>query len=289
MHYYKWKTKVKTTINTLKDKKGKEPITLLTCYDYYTASVMNQTEIDAILVGDSLGMVFKGDENTLSVTLDEIIYHTKAVKRGAYNKFIISDMPFLSYKISVKDTIRNAGKIIKESSADAVKMEGGVEICKEIKALVNADIPVCGHLGLTPQAIKLFGGNRVQGKSYEKAKEILDSAIALEEAGAFAIVLECIPQDLAKLITEKISIPTIGIGAGVYTDGQVLVINDILGTYNRPSPKFSKKFSNVDNETKNGIEAYIRDVKSRAFPSESNIFTSIDKDVIDKLRNSKEV
>jgi len=277
---------MKTTINTLKDKKGKEPITILTCYDYYTATVMGQTDIDAILVGDSLGMVFKGDENTLSVTLDEIIYHTKAVKKGAYDKFIISDIPFLSYKISVKDTVRNGGKIIKYGNADAVKMEGGVEICKEIKALVNADIPVCGHLGLTPQAINLFGGNKVQGKTYEKAKEILYSAMALEEAGVFAIVLECIPQDLAKLITEKISIPTIGIGAGIYTDGQVLVINDILGTYNKPSPKFSKKFSNVDIETKNGIETYIKDVKSKNFPTEFNTFTSIDKYVIDKLREA---
>ena len=277
---------MKTTINTLKDKKGKEPITILTCYDYYTATVMGQTDIDAILVGDSLGMVFKGDENTLSVTLDEIIYHTKAVKKGAYDKFIISDIPFLSYKISVKDTVRNGGKIIKYGNADAVKMEGGVEICKEIKALVNADIPVCGHLGLTPQAINLFGGNKVQGKTYEKAKEILYSAMALEEAGVFAIVLECIPQDLAKLITEKISIPTIGIGAGIYTDGQVLVINDILGTYNKPSPKFSKKFSNVDIETKNGIETYIKDVKNKNFPTEFNTFTSIDKYVIDKLREA---
>ncbi len=274
---------MKTTINTFKEKKSKEKIAILTCYDYYTATLMNNSDIDAILIGDSLGNVFKGEGNTLAVTIDEIIYHTKAVKRGAFDKFIISDMPFMSYKISAKKSVINAGKIVKYGGADAVKMEGGVEICNEIRAVIRADIPVCGHLGLTPQAINLFGGNKVQGKTYEKAKEILESALALEDAGVFAIVLECIPQDLAKLITERLSIPTIGIGAGVYTDGQVLVVNDILGTYDKTPPKFSKKFCNADIEIKNGVESYIRSVKESSFPTSANVFTSIDRDVIEKL------
>ena len=271
------------SIKLFSEKKSKEKISMITCYDYSTAAILNGTKIDSILVGDSLGMVFQGNESTLSVTVEEMIYHTKAVKKGAKDKFVITDMPFLSYQISPEDAVRNAGKIIKESNAEAVKLEGGEEIIGEVKALIKAKIPVMGHLGLTPQSVNVFGGYKVQGKSIEDARNIVKDALLLQDAGVFSIVLECVPYKLAKLITEKLDIPTIGIGAGKYTDGQVLVINDLLGMFEEIKPKFVKKYSNIGAVISESINNYIDEVNQSVFPSESQSF-SISDEVIDILK-----
>lgn len=265
------------------EKKSKEKITMLTCYDYSLATILNETDIDAILVGDSLGMTFQGNEDTLSVTIDEMIYHTKAVKKGAKDKFIISDMPFLSYHVSIEDSIKNAGRIIKEGGAQAVKLEGGREIIDKIKALVDAKIPVMGHLGLTPQSINIFGSYKVQGKELEDAKRIIEDAISLEKAGVFAIVLECIPEKIATLITQKLKIVTIGIGAGRFTDGQILVINDMLGFFKNFTPKFVKKFIELSSIVKNGVNEYIDEVKNNTFPSEEHIFR-MDNTIFEEIK-----
>jgi len=275
---------LKNTISLFSEKKGKEKITMLTCYDYSTASILNETEIDAILIGDSLGMVFQGNEDTLSVSIDDMIYHTKAVKKGAKNKFIVTDMPFLSYHISKEDTIRNAGRIIREGGAESVKVEGGREIIDKIKGLIDAKIPVMGHLGLTPQSINIFGGYKIQGKIFDDAKRIVEDALLLEDAGVFAIVLECIPEKLASFITEKLKIPTIGIGAGRFTDGQILVINDALGIFKDIVPKFVKKFVDISIDIKNGVNNYINEVKNNIFPDISNTF-KIEEDIIEKLKS----
>ncbi|HOV14937.1 MAG TPA: 3-methyl-2-oxobutanoate hydroxymethyltransferase, partial [Spirochaetota bacterium] len=242
---------MKKTIELFHKKKGKEKITMLTCYDYSTAKFLNSSDIDAILVGDSLGMVFQGNNDTLPVTVDEMIYHAKAVRKGASDIFLVVDMPFLSYHTTTQDAILNCGRVIKESGANAVKIEGGEEIIDKVKGLVAAKIPVMGHLGLTPQSVNVFGGFKVQGKNLQDAKRILHDALLLQEAGCFSVVLECVPYKLAKLITEKLAIPTIGIGSGNVTDGQVLVINDIMGMFDDVTPKFVKKFGNVSQEIKN--------------------------------------
>ncbi len=273
---------MKKTIDIFFQKKGKEKITMLTAYDYSTAGFMNEAGIDSILVGDSLGMVFQGRHDTLGVTLDDIIYHCKAVRRGAPDAFVIADMPFLTYHVSVEEAIRNAGRLIQETGVEAVKVEGGEEIADKIKGLIAAKIPVMGHLGLTPQSINVFGGYKVQGRGYGDAKRLIKDALLLERLGAFAIVLEKIPEKLAKIITEKLTIPTIGIGAGRYTDGQVLVINDILGLYKDMSIKFVKVFANVGDEIKKGITGYIDEVKDGKFPDESHTY-KIDDEVIEKL------
>ena len=278
-----WSKFVLNSIKLFSEKKSKEKISMITCYDYSTAAILNGTKIDSILVGDSLGMVFQGNESTLSVTVEEMIYHTKAVKKGAKDKFVITDMPFLSYQISPEDAVRNAGKIIKESNAEAVKLEGGEEIIGEVKALIKAKIPVMGHLGLTPQSVNVFGGYKVQGKSIEDARNIVKDALLLQDAGVFSIVLECVPYKLAKLITEKLDIPTIGIGAGKYTDGQVLVINDLLGMFEEIKPKFVKKYSNIGAVISESINNYIDEVNQSVFPSESQSF-SISDEVIDILK-----
>jgi 3-methyl-2-oxobutanoate hydroxymethyltransferase len=273
---------MRTRINVFFEKKSVEKITMLTCYDYSTARILNGSGIDAILVGDSLGMVFQGKDDTLSVTMDEMIYHTKAVRKGAPDKFIIGDMPFLSYHVSNEDAVRNAGRFLAEAGADAVKLEGGMEIIDRIRAMRSAKIPVMGHLGLTPQSVNVFGGFKVQGRDLENARLILDNAKLLEKEGAFAVVLEGIPEKLAKLITENLKMPTIGIGAGRHTDGQVLVINDIFGLYDGVKPKFVKQFSDVADEMKRGVDGYSNEVKGGKFPEQKHCF-EIDDGIIAEL------
>lgn len=274
---------MKTTIELFSAKKNKSKISMITCYDYSTAVILNKTEIDSILVGDSLGTVFQGNDSTLPVTMDEMIYHTKAVRKGAPDKFLIFDMPYLSYHISIEDAIRNAGRALKEAGAEAVKIEGGEEMIDKISAMLGAKIPVMGHLGLTPQSVNLFGGYKVQGNSLEVAKRLINDSLLLEKAGVFAIVLEGIPEKLAEIITKKLSIPTIGIGAGRYVDGQVLVINDMLGMFEDFTPKFVKKFANLSENIKNGIESYIKEVNEGIFPAEEHVY-KINKEILDIIK-----
>lgn len=271
-----------TTTSFLERKMQKEKITVLTAYDYQMAKLLDNSGIDCILVGDSLGMVVLGYEDTLEVTMEDMIHHTKAVNRGTKKAFVVADMPFMSYHVSREDAVKNAGRLIKEGRASGVKLEGGLEIIEKIKAIIDAKIPVMGHIGLTPQSVNLFGGFKVQGKSEEKAKEIIEDALALERAGVFSIVLEGIPEKLAKIITEKLSIPTIGIGAGSDCDGQVLVINDMIGLNDGFIPKFVKQYSTINVDIKNGVRKYISEVKSIEFPKKEHTF-SIDEDIIKKL------
>lgn len=260
-------------------KLNKEKLTMLTAYDYSTARLMDETGIHAILVGDSLGMVFLGYEDTLSVTMEDMIYHTKAVSRGVKNALIVGDMPFMSYQVSVEEAVRNAGRLIKEGHAHAIKLEGGKEVCDQVRAIVKASIPVMGHIGLTPQSVHAFGGFKVQGKEASAAKRLLEEAKALEEAGAFAIVLECVPEKLAQLITESIGIPTIGIGAGASCDGQVLVYQDLLGMYSEFMPKFVKRYANLGIEMKKAFSEYIKEVKEGQFPSKEHVFKMADEEL----------
>lgn len=274
---------MKNTSVTFKDsKKNGEKLTMLTAYDYTTAKLLDESGVDSILVGDSLGMVVLGYDDTLSVTTEDMIHHSAAVARGAKNALVITDMPFMSYQTSVYDAVVNAGRLVKEGKAHAVKLEGGIEFCEHIKAIVKASIPVCAHIGLTPQSINAFGGFKVQGKGKEEAQRLLDEARAVEEAGAFAVVLECVPAKLAKKISESISIPTIGIGAGAGCDGQVLVYQDMLAMYSDFKPKFVKQYAQVGNVMKDAFRQYIAEVKSGAFPSEEHTF-KIDDDIIENL------
>lgn len=274
---------MKKTVATFKDfKKNGDKITMLTAYDYSTAKIVDEAGVDSILVGDSLGMVMLGYEDTLSVTMDDMIHHIKAVSRGTKEALIIGDMPFLSYNTGVRDAVINAGRILSEGRAHCVKLEGGKEVCEVIRAIVDAKIPVCAHIGLTPQAVNAMGGFKVQGKDYESAKRLIEDALAVQKAGAFAVVLECVPTLLAKKITEILDIPTIGIGAGKYCDGQVLVYQDMLGLYGDFIPKFVKQFSNAGEVMKLGIEAYVSEVKEETFPEEKHGF-KISEDVIEKL------
>ncbi len=253
---------MKTTIHTLKQKKqNKEKIVCLTAYDYYIASLLDEAGYDLILVGDSLGMVFYGYETTLPVTVDEMLYHTKAVSGAAKNALVVADMPFLSYQASKEDAIRNAGRFLKEANANAVKLEGGSEMCDTIKAVIDAGIPVLGHIGLMPQSVHKLGGYKMQGKDKKGAEKLINDAIALDNAGCFGVVLECIPEELARDITEKISIPTIGIGAGQYCDGQILVVNDMLGYNSKKAPKFAKRYADVDGIFKKAFEEYKKEVQ----------------------------
>jgi ketopantoate hydroxymethyltransferase (EC 2.1.2.11) len=272
-----------TVSSFLQAKANQEKITMLTAYDYSMAKIVNDAGIDAILVGDSLGMVVQGYESTLEVTMNDMVYHCKAVARGAENALIVGDMPFLSYHISVEDAVRNAGRLIQEGKAHAVKLEGGIDQVDNVKAIVKAQIPVMGHIGLTPQSVNLFGGFKVQGKDITKAQKVIDDALALEAAGVFAIVLEGIPEKLATLITKKISIPTIGIGAGRYCDGQVLVIHDLLGMYSGQSPKFSKRYAALNATIQEAVKSYVTEVKTTQFPEAKHTFT-IDDDIINELQ-----
>lgn len=274
---------MKTTVNTFKKaKENREKLTMLTAYDYSTAKLIDEAGVEAILVGDSLGMVCLGYEDTLSVTMEDMIHHCAAVTRGAKNAMVIADMPFMSYQTSVYDAVVNAGRLIKEGRAQAVKLEGGLEVCEQIRAIVKASIPVCAHIGLTPQSINAFGGFMVQGKGEEAAKRLLEEAQAVEEAGAFAVVLECVPEKLATLISEKISIPTIGIGAGAGCDGQVLVYQDMLGLYSDFVPKFVKQFKNLGQEMKDGFATYVKEVKEGTFPAQEHTY-KMDDSIIEKL------
>jgi 3-methyl-2-oxobutanoate hydroxymethyltransferase len=264
--------KKKTVLDIQRMKEEGEKITVLTAYDYPFARLMSQAGIDVILVGDSVGSVVSGYDNTLPVTMEEMLYHTRAVVRGSGGALVVADLPFLSYQIDLRDARLNAGRLIKEGGAQAVKLEGGENVAATIRAIVDMDIPVVGHIGLTPQSIHRMGGFRVQGKKEEQARQLLADARAVQEAGAFALVLEGIPADLGRRITESVTIPTIGIGAGVHCDGQVLVIHDILGLCEKYSPKFVKKYADVSGIIRGGIEDYIREVKEGEFPDEEHSF-----------------
>ena len=275
----------KFTVKSFQEaKQNHQKITMLTAYDYSTAGIVDKAGIDSILVGDSLGMVVQGLSDTLPVTVDEMIYHCKSVQRAVKRAFLICDMPYLSYQVSIEEAIKNAGRLVKEGGAEAVKVEGGKEVASTVAAIVKAQIPVMGHIGLTPQSIHVFGGFKVQGKMLEEAQKILGDAKAIEEAGAFAITLEGIPEDLAKLITENLSIPTIGIGAGKYCDGQVLVVNDLLGMDPDFVPKFVKQFAHLSDEMDKAIKNYIQEVKEETFPAKEHTY-SIDRNIIDELKN----
>ena len=261
----------KMTVPILKGKKGKEKITMLTAYDYTFANIMDNAGIDCILVGDSVGNVMLGYPNTIPVTVDEMIHHTKAVSKGAKNALVVIDMPFMSYQESIEQARRNAGRMIKESGAEAVKLEGGVKMKDVIRALVDIEIPVMGHIGLTPQSIHRMGSYKVQGKG-EEAEALIKDAKAVEEAGAFSVVLECVPRKLAKEITNMLSIPTIGIGAGPDCDGQVLVIHDLLGLFGEFRPKFVKSYLNIRQEMETAIKSFIEEVKEGVFPDDTHSF-----------------
>lgn len=271
-----------TAVTFLDHKQKGEKISMLTAYDYSTAKLVDQAGIDGILVGDSLGNVMLGYEDTLSVTVEDMIHHGAAVARGVKNALVVIDMPFLSYQTSVYDAVKNAGRLVKEGRAGAVKLEGGKEFAPQIRAITAASIPVMGHLGLTPQSIHTLGGYRVQGKTEAAAQKLLEDALAVQEAGAFALTLECVPAKLAQLITQKLSIPTIGIGAGAGCDGQVLVYQDMLGMFNDYTPKFVKRFAEVGEVMKNAFAEYNRQVKEGSYPDEAHSF-GMDEDVLKKL------
>jgi 3-methyl-2-oxobutanoate hydroxymethyltransferase len=249
---------------------------MLTAYDYFTARIVDEAEIPLILVGDSLGMVVLGYESTIRVTMDEMLHHTKAVARGTQKAMVIGDMPFMTYHISVEDALRNAARFIQEGGAQAVKLEGGLTVAEKVKRIVECGIPVMGHIGLTAQSIYQFGGHKIQGKTPEAAARLLEDARALEAAGAFAVVLETVPTPLAKLITQKISIPTIGIGAGIHCDGQVLVINDLLGFSSR-IPKHAKQYAKLTDIISKAVTDYHNEVKAGQFPTEAQSFSMDEK------------
>lgn len=273
----------KNTVATLlKQKEQGDKITMLTCYDYSTAKLIDEAGINIILIGDSLGMVVLGYEDTLSVTMEDMIHHSAAVARGAKNALIVCDMPFMSYQVSVEDAVRNAGRLMKEGRANMVKLEGGASVCPQIEAIVKASIPVCAHIGLTPQSVNAFGGFKVQGKSEEAARQLLEDAKKVEAAGASLLVMECVPAKLAELITKELHIPTIGIGAGAGCDGQVLVYQDMLGMFSDFTPKFVKKFAETGNVMKQAFETYAKEVKEGTFPAPEHTF-KINEEVLEKL------
>jgi 3-methyl-2-oxobutanoate hydroxymethyltransferase len=261
----------KKTIQTFRLKKERgEPITMLTGYDYPTALALDQAGIDAILVGDSLGMVMLGYENTVPVTMEEMLHHCRAVARGAKSALLIGDMPFMSYQVSVEQAVTNAGRFLQEGGMHVVKLEGGRERLNAIRAIISAGIPVMGHLGLTPQSVHALGGFRPQGRTSAAAKQILEDALLLEEAGCFSLVLESVPARLAELISKRIFIPTIGIGAGAGCDGQVLVVHDMLGQFDRFTPKFVKKYADLHGEMLRAFGEYINDVLTRRYPAQEH-------------------
>lgn len=274
---------MKNTIVTFKDaKKRCEKLTMLTAYDYSMAKLIDDAGVNGILVGDSVGMVCLGYEDTISVTMEDMIHHTKAVSRGVKNALVVADMPFMSYQTSVYDAVVNAGRLMKEGRAHAVKLEGGISMCDRIEAIVKASIPVMAHIGLTPQSVNAIGGFKVQGKNEEAAKELIEAAKAVEKAGAFAIVLECLPSKLAAIIRKEVSIPTIGIGAGSECDGQILVYQDMLGMFSDFTPKFVKKFADVGEKMTEAFREYIKEVQDGTFPGPEHGF-KISEEVITKL------
>lgn len=273
----------KNSVLTFRKKKREgQKITMLTAYDYTMAKLINDSGVDAVLVGDSLGNVMLGHDDTVSVTLDDMLRHCLAVSRACDNAMVVVDMPFMSYQVSVEDTLRNAGRLMKEGRANAVKLEGGTRVCPQIHALVEAGIPVMAHLGLTPQSINTFGGYKVVGKTKEKAEKLLSEALAVQEAGAFALVLECVPDKLAKLISQKLQIPTIGIGSGAGCGGQILVAQDMLGMTHGFSPKFVKVFAPVGDTIKNAITDYIHEVENGTYPSEEYSY-SVGDEILNSL------
>jgi|HigsolmetaAR203D_1030402.scaffolds.fasta_scaffold00726_11 3-methyl-2-oxobutanoate hydroxymethyltransferase len=261
-----------STFDLKKMKTEGEKIAMVTAYDYPSALLADQAGADVILVGDSLGMVVLGYDSTVPVTMDDMVHHSKAVARAAKRCFVVTDMPFLSYHGSLDRTLANAARLMQEGGAKAVKMEGGREIADSVKACVNAGIPVMGHIGLTPQAVHQLGGFKLQGRQPEQARKLIDDALALEQAGVFGIVLEMVPEELAGLITERLQVPTIGIGAGRLCDGQVLVYHDMLQYASPLKPKFVKAYANVGEPIVAGISAYVREVKEGAFPGEDNVY-----------------
>ncbi|MCR5640673.1 MAG: 3-methyl-2-oxobutanoate hydroxymethyltransferase [Lachnospiraceae bacterium] len=275
---------MKNTVTTLrKQKEEGSKISMLTCYDYTTACLVEQAGVNAVLIGDSLGMTMLGYEDTLPVTMEDMIHHTRAVSRGLKDTFLVADMPFLSYQTNNYDAVVNAGRLVKEGHAQAVKLEGGAAVCEQIRAIVKADIPVCAHIGLTPQSVNTFGGFKVQGKDAARARQVVEDALAVQEAGAFMVVLECVPAALASYITEILDIPTIGIGAGAGCDGQVLVYQDMLGMFSGMKPKFVKHFAEIGETMRNAFAAYDAEVKSGAYPAEEHTF-KISDEIMDEVR-----
>jgi 3-methyl-2-oxobutanoate hydroxymethyltransferase len=263
----------KITIQDFLRKKAEcKKITMLTAYDYPFARIVDEAGIDAIIVGDSVGMVVQGLENTLPVTMDEMIYHTRIVSRAVQNAMVIGDLPFMSYQAGTEDAIRNAGRFLKEAGASAVKIEGGAEVAGHIKAMTRSDIPVMAHIGLTPQSIHRMGGYKLQGKTGESAKRLLQEAHAAEDAGAFSLLLEAIPLALAEKITEELSIPTIGIGAGPHCNGQVLVLHDVIGLFERFTPRFAKRYADLRGEALKAVKEYKEEIEKGVFPSMEQSF-----------------
>ena len=269
---------------SLIEKKGKEPIVAITSYDYISAKLAEEAGFDFILIGDSASMVMLGHKDTYSIRMEEMLIFCKAVSKGAPNTLRIGDMPFLSYQVSKEDAILNAGRFVKEGRCHGVKVEGGEEVAEVVSAIVKVGIPVLAHIGLTPQRSMELGGLKVQGKTIEEAQKLLKDAMVLEEAGAFGIIIECVPAELAKIITEKVNIPTIGIGAGPYTDGQILVFHDVVGLYPEMRPKFVKTYFNGYEAFKKALKEYIKDCRNRSFPSEKESF-KISKDVLKQIKN----
>lgn len=263
-------------------KANGERISMLTAYDYPTAQLLERASVDSILVGDSLGNVILGYKNTIPVTVEDMVHHGAAVKRGAPNTLVLVDMPFMSYQSSTRDALLNAGRIMKETGCDAVKLEGGVAMAPTIKALANAGIPVCAHVGMMPQSVNAYGGFKVQGKSEDDARKLLEDALAVEQAGAFAVVLECVPAPLAGLATKQLGIPTIGIGAGVDCDGQVLVTQDMLGMFDDFAPKFVKRFASIGQQMQKAFQEYNAQVKDGSFPTQEQAF-SMDSGTIEQI------
>lgn len=274
---------MKNTVNTFREAKEKgEKLAMLTAYDYSTAKLEDEAGINGILVGDSLGNVVLGYEDTISVTMEDMIHHGAAVARGAKEALVVVDMPFMSYQTSTYDAVVNAGRLMKEGRANAVKLEGGTEVAGQIKAITDAGIPVMAHIGLTPQHINAFGGYKVQGKSEEAAKKLIEDAKAVERAGAFAVVLECVPAKLAEIVTAKLDIPTIGIGAGAGCDGQILVYQDMLGMFSDYTPKFVKRFAEVGEIMKGAFADYLEEVQQGSYPAPEHTF-QINDEVLEKL------
>jgi 3-methyl-2-oxobutanoate hydroxymethyltransferase len=263
----------KTTVLTFAEKRRRgEKLTMLTAYDYPGAKLVDEAGVDAILVGDSLAMVVLGHPNTLSVTMDEMLHHARAVSRGASRALLIGDLPFMSYQADPHEAVRNAGRFLQEAGMDAVKLEGGRAFAETARAIVRAGIPVMGHVGLTPQSVNVMGGWRVQARTADSARALFDDALALQEAGCFAVVLESVPQRLASFVTERLEIPTIGIGAGSGTSGQVLVLHDIVGLYDRLAPKFAKRYADLATPLRAAVEAYRGEVESGAFPGREHAY-----------------
>lgn len=277
------KRKRVTIPDLYKLKRKGEIITWLTAYDFPTAYYMEQTGLEMILVGDSASMTVYGNETTLPITMDTLLGHCKAVRKAAPSIFVVGDMPFLSYHKSVEDAVYNAGRFLKEAGCDAIKLEGGVRIADKVRAIVNAGIPVCGHIGLTPQSTAMLGGFKVQGKTAESAKAMIEDAFALQDAGAFAVLLECVPTPVTKIIHDKLDMLTFGIGAGPHCDGQILIIHDILGLYPIFQPKFVKQYANLGEEMQKAVEAYIKDCKEKVFPAGEHEF-SIPDEELEKIK-----